>query len=161
MWKNKHVIAAMLVAPVLALIAYFAVDYFVSERPHAAKPGVDYPLVARSNCRYASGSCDLVNGEFKLTIRATPERRGSLALTLQSHFPLVGASIGLASAPGAESRPTALSADDAERRAWSGVVAEPSSEQATLQIVAVAGESRYFAEVPTVFLIAEEQTFAR
>jgi hypothetical protein len=30
MWTNKHVIIAMLVAPVLAIMAWFAVDYLVA-----------------------------------------------------------------------------------------------------------------------------------
>ena len=69
MFKNKHVVIAMLVAPVLAIMAWFAVDYFVGERPHAATPGSAYTLVAKSNCRYASGQCDLENADFKLRIR--------------------------------------------------------------------------------------------
>lgn len=52
---NKHVVIAMLVAPVLAVIAYFAVDASVSEPPKAAQPGQSYPLAVRSNCRYTSG----------------------------------------------------------------------------------------------------------
>ncbi len=40
---NKHVVIAMLVAPVLAVIAYFAVDASVSEAPKAAQPGKKLP----------------------------------------------------------------------------------------------------------------------
>ena len=38
-YKNKHVVVAMLVAPVLALIGYFSVDALVAEKPHAAQAG--------------------------------------------------------------------------------------------------------------------------
>ena len=69
MFSNKHVLVAMLVAPVLAIMAWFAVDYFVAERPHAAEEGATYTLLAKSNCRYASGKCDLENADFELTIR--------------------------------------------------------------------------------------------
>ena len=51
MWKNKHVVVAMLVAPILAILAWFAVDSMVAERAHSAKPGASYKLVAKSNCR--------------------------------------------------------------------------------------------------------------
>jgi len=72
MFTNKHVIIAMLVAPVLAIMAWFAVDYFIGERPHAAKEGAAYTLIAKSNCRYDSGQCDLENSDFKLNLRPTP-----------------------------------------------------------------------------------------
>jgi NADH:ubiquinone oxidoreductase subunit 3 (subunit A) len=63
MFKNWHVIIAMIVAPILAVLAWFAVDYFVAERPHAAKEGAAYSLIAKSNCRYDSGQCDLENAK--------------------------------------------------------------------------------------------------
>ena len=64
MFKNKHFIVALLIAPILAIIAYFGVDIAVSEKPHAAKKGQSYKLVSKSNCRYTSGLCDMENGEF-------------------------------------------------------------------------------------------------
>ena len=67
---NRHVIVALLVAPLLALIAYFAVDRVVGERPHAAKPDESYPLAARPECRWASGRCTLKNEEVELVIAA-------------------------------------------------------------------------------------------
>lgn len=161
MWKNKHVIVALLVAPILALIAYFAVDYFVAEQPHAAKPGVDYSLVARSNCRRASGACDLVNGDFKLTISASPAGSTALTLSVLSKFPLVAASIGIAPEPGEESEPIMLALVDGDHHSWSVQIPRPPTEQATLQIAVLAGQSRYLAEVPTIFLVAEAPAQSR
>jgi len=161
MWKNKHVIVAMLVAPILALIAYFSIDYFISERPHAAKPGTDYTLVARSNCRRASGSCDLINGEFELSLSASPGDSGALTLLLSSRFPLAGATIGIAPEAGAQSLPLTLSPSGADRTSWSTQVTKPDVEVAALQIAVVAQQSRYFAEVPAIFLIAETPTTVR
>ena len=43
--KNKHMVIAMLMAPVLALISYYAVNALVSETPHAAEAGQSYLLV--------------------------------------------------------------------------------------------------------------------
>lgn len=68
MWKNKHVISALLIAPLLAIIAWFAVDRMVAEEPQAAVEGGAYALVARPNCRYASGACELVNNDFELEL---------------------------------------------------------------------------------------------
>ena len=50
-WKNKHVLIATLMAPVLALIAYFGVNALVGEKPHAAEAGQSYVLVEKPNCR--------------------------------------------------------------------------------------------------------------
>ena len=51
MWKDKHVVMAMIVAPILAIFAWVGVDYIVAEKAQPAEPGSMYPLVARSNCR--------------------------------------------------------------------------------------------------------------
>ncbi len=59
MFRNKHLILAFLIAPVLAIIAWFSVDYFVAEKPHSAKPGASYELIAKPNCRRFSRRCDL------------------------------------------------------------------------------------------------------
>jgi len=67
-FKNKHVITAMIVAPILAIVSYYAVDLMVKEQPKAAVEGQAYKLIAKSNCRYSSGACDLVNGDFKSTV---------------------------------------------------------------------------------------------
>jgi len=57
--KNKHLVIAMLVAPVLAVLSYFALDVLVGERPKPAEEGQSYPLVEKPDCRYASGHCGL------------------------------------------------------------------------------------------------------
>jgi hypothetical protein len=155
-WKNKHVLVAVLVAPVLAVVAWFAVDHVVSEKPHAARPGADYPMMARSNCRYESGACDLVNGEFKLRIRAPGGNAPQLALEISSEFPLNAATVGIATATGRESIPVAFAQTTDDPTRWSGRLEGPAAAESVLQLVVVAGESRYFAEVPTVFLQTEQ-----
>jgi hypothetical protein len=56
-FKNKHVITSMIVAPILAIISYFTVDYYVAEVPHKAKQGQSYKMLVKPNCRWASGAC--------------------------------------------------------------------------------------------------------
>ena len=155
MWKNKHVVVAMLVAPILAIIGWFAVDYVVSEKPHAARPGADYPLAARSNCRYESGACDLVNGEFRLRVVAPDGNVEQLALEITSKFPLSAATVGIAAVAGGDSSPVDFNSTDGDGTRWSGRLQGPASAKSVLQIVVVAATNRYFAEVPTTFLQAE------
>lgn len=150
-FTNKHVVVAMLVAPVLAILAWFSVDYFLSEKPHAAVPGESYALIAKSNCRYDSGLCDLENGEFKLTLRSVPAAGGGSALELSSRFPLQTATVGLVD-NGNEGLPTAMRSAGAEDRTWLAALPDPLSPATHIRLAVVAQETSYYAEVPVVFL---------
>ena len=66
MFTNKHVIVALIVAPVLSVLAWYAVGSFTGEQPTPAEPGQSYPLVEKSNCRYPSGECELENEDFSV-----------------------------------------------------------------------------------------------
>jgi len=155
MFKNKHVVVAMLVAPALAIMAWFAVDHFVGEKPHAAKPGEAYSLLARSNCRYDSGQCDLVNGDFEVTLRPTGTTASSVGIELVSKHALERATIGLADT-GAP--PSLMAAADATSTRWSASVSRPTSDDSALRIAAIADGTTYYAEVPVVFLRFENDS---
>ena len=156
MFKNKHVVIAMLVAPVLSILAWLAVDYFVSERPHVAKPGATYLLIAKSNCRYDSGQCDLENADFELTLRPTEITASSITLDLVSGFSLQRATIGLVD-DGNESPPSSMAATDATATHWSTTMARPDSNESSIRIAVIAQEATYYAEVPIVFMQLEFQ----
>ena len=149
MFSNKHVVVAMLVAPVLAIMAWFAVDHFIGEKPHAAKPGESYSLLARSNCRYDSGQCDLVNGDFELTLRPKGMAETSVGIELVSKHALQRATIGLAEA-GAP--PSAMAATDATAMRWTTAISQPVADDSTLRVAVIAEGATYYAEVPVVFL---------
>ena len=149
MFTNKHVVVAMLVAPVLAIMAWFAVDHFIGEKPHAAKPGEAYSLLARSNCRYDSGQCDLVNGDFELTIRPTDMAASSISIELVSKHALQRATIGLANT--GES-PSTMAATNATAMHWTAAIAQPVADDSTLRVAVIAEGATYYAEVPVVFL---------
>lgn len=151
MFKNKHVVVAMLVAPVLAIMAWFAIDHFVGEKPHAAKPGGTYSLLARSNCRYDSGQCDLVNGDFELTLRPMEITSSSVSIELVSKHALQRATIGVFTGD-AGAPPSAMAAADATSTRWSASISRPASDDSALRIAVVAGGATYYAEVPVVFL---------
>ena len=152
MWKNKHVVIAMLVAPLLAIIAWYGVDSIVAERAESAKPGEHYPLVARSNCRYESGQCDLVNNDFKLVILAVEVQSGKTVLALESEFPLVSARLSLVSGDN-EVLANAVPGSPPEMAAqWIITIASGATPAALLRVAVTVQQSIYFAEVPVTFL---------
>jgi len=155
MFKNKHVIVAMLVAPILSIMAWFAVDYFVGERPHAAKEGAAYTLIAKSNCRYDSGQCDLENSDFKLSIRPTSVTAANIQLEMTSAFPLQGAMLGLVN-DGTPATPSVMSATTEERLHWTTRMAAPAGENSFIRVAVTADGATWHAEVPTVFLYPGE-----
>lgn len=95
MFKNKHITTAMIVAPLLAVISYFATDYIVSDIPQAVSEGDTYALVARSNCRYASGVCTLRNGDVEVKLKLDQDGAGNTVLRAHSNLPLLGAQVAL------------------------------------------------------------------
>ena len=147
MWKNKHVVVAMLVAPVLAILAWFAVDTLVAERPEAAKPGQAYPLVARPNCRYQSGRCDLDNVDFRISLERDVD-----GVRLQSQFALSGGQLAIGRTPEELDAPVALEPLDAEGLEWRIPLTEEPREGELLRIAVVADQSTYFAETSADFL---------
>lgn len=149
MWKNKHVVIAMLVAPVLAIIAYFAVDAAVSERPHEAVAGKAYPLRVMSSCRYASGECELQNGDVRMRLTL----RDEATWLLSSEIALGGAMIGGES----HAEPVPMRAQSDAGRTWLlDTSALPVNPTRSLRLVVAVGQSQYFAELPATFL-AEPQ----
>jgi hypothetical protein len=151
--RNRHVVVAMLVAPVLAMLAWFAVDALVGERPHAAREGGTYPLAAKPGCRYGSGACELENADFKITIRPESLSPGSVSLSLASSHALDSAVLEIKHNDAGS--PVSMSAQDQARMAWHAVVPRPEAADGTLRIAVTAQGTTWYAEVPTTFLEAE------
>lgn len=156
MWKNKHVVVALIVAPILSILAWFAVGQLVGEKPEAAKEGKTYKLVARSNCRYASGSCDLHNAEFKLTLQPDMLAARSVAMSLTSSHPLQGVALGLVEGGGEALAPAPMTGTNEAGTIWQGLLPRPASLDATIRVVVAAGGATWYAEVPVVFLEKED-----
>ena len=147
--KNRHVVTAMIVAPLLAVIAWFAVDRLVAERPHVAREGRAYPLIARSDCRYTSGQCSLENASFKSTLRY--DQAGG-TLSLKSSHALQNATIGFVTAAGHENPPRAMNATDASRQSWRLPVRRDLDPKTLARIALRANNAYYFAETQMVFI---------
>lgn len=155
MFGNKHIAIALLVAPMLAIIAWFAVDYFVAERPHAAVPGGSYPLVAKPNCRRPSEGCELANSDLTVTL-AVPEFDAAAAkIDLTSTFPLERAAIGIANTSAVEGAPDILSPTESTRLSWRGSVSGPIDRDSTLRVLVWASGASFYAEVPVTFFYTE------
>ncbi|MBM69851.1 MAG: hypothetical protein CME43_10280 [Haliea sp.] len=150
MLSNRHVIIALLVAPLLSIGAWFAVGQLVGEQPHLAEAGRDYPLIAKSNCRYDSGRCALTNGNLELEIDVQARSSG-WQLRLQASHPLEGAVVAIEEA-GSTAEPRAMRPDESSPQRWVLNLPALPGEGARLQLVAAAGGSRYFADTGSDFL---------
>lgn len=152
MFTNKHVILAMLIAPVLALISYFAVDSMVAEKPHAAKQGARYELVEKPNCRYSSGSCGLKNGEFELKLTAVWQDDVHLQLKLESKHPLDGVIAAHVVEQDTEVPPLNMKPEDETGLKWSLNLVNPNPAQDRLHIAASASRTLYFGDAALAFI---------
>lgn len=153
--KNKHVVVAALVAPVLAILAWFALDLLMGERPKPALEGQSYPLVERSNCRYASGSCALANGDFKLELTTEGTAPDRVILTLSSVFPLDGAMVAMVDGQGDDAPPVPMRPGSGDGLSWSLDIARPDPERQRLRLVVSSAGVLYFGDVATAFTVNE------
>ena len=147
---NKHVIVAMIVAPILAVIAYFGVDHAVSEKPHSAIKGESYPLVAKSNCRYESGQCTLENGDISISL--TPSLVGTTTIKFQllSQQPLQGVKIGFAGA--GESSPVSMQSNNDEQTEWLIHVKQSDVSNSQLMLALSMNDTVYYGQTGTDFI---------
>ena len=150
MFTNKHVVIAMIVAPVLAVLAWIAVGQLAGEKPHVARPGQSYPLVEKSNCRYESGACDLQNEDFQLRL-TFDDGDGGRELVLSASHSLDGVVLDVG-APDSEGQPSAMRASDGRGLEWRLAVNERPAANDRIRLVASANESTYFGDVSTTFL---------
>jgi hypothetical protein len=152
---NRHTVIAMLVAPVLAIGAYYAIDILYGERPQSAVPGQDYPLAEKPGCRYAGGECALKNADFEVQISFRPGTDGRAALWLESAHPLDGVVAALVTPEAGEVEPQALRRAAPDGRSWIIETPQPRADLDRVRIVASAAGARYFGEVGTTFTAPE------
>lgn len=157
--KSKHLILAMFIAPVLAIIAYFSVDYMVSEKPHTAKPGNNYKLAARPNCRYQSGICTLKNGDIEVNIQANRGAGADVELNVHSGLPIQHAIISYVT-DDVTAEPVVMNAVSAKKTSWQATLPLLHPEKTQLRLALNIAGSTYYAETSAVF-IDYETSFSR
>jgi hypothetical protein len=144
--RNRHVIIALLVTPVLAVLAWIGVGQLAGETPAPAEPGRAYPLVEQPNCRYASGACDLRNADLELRIILAEGSEPQVTVT--SSHPLERVQLALA-VDGGNDLPGDL-APVTEGR-WEGQLRARPAEGDRLRLVARGAGAFYYGEVATAF----------
>ncbi|MDB4575628.1 hypothetical protein N9112_01570 [bacterium] len=157
--KNKHLILAMFVAPTLAIIAYFSVDYVVSEKPQAAIQGGTYKLAAKSNCRYQSGVCTLKNGDIEVKLHARRIDERMVELNMHSGLPIQNAIISYVVGE-FTSEPVAMDTESAAASDWYVTIELPDPENSQLRMALSIADAMYYAETTAVF-IDYETSFSR
>jgi hypothetical protein len=154
-FTNKHLVVAMLVAPVLAVLAYFALDALISEPPQPAEAGQSYPLVEKPNCRYGSGRCGLKNGDFELVLSTRALGDDRLSLNLKSVFPLDGVMIAVVEEGRDQQRPVAMQSIGDDGLDWSLDMRRSDPERHSLRLVSAAKQSNYYGDAATKFTLYE------
>lgn len=156
-FRNKHVIIALLVAPVLAVISYFSVDRLVAETPSPAQAGQSYQLIEKPPCRYNSGRCELENGSFLLKLDAVRSEHGAIEITLISEHRLQGVMQAQLDVSGHERSPVAMKQADETGKVWKThlSVTDPVNER--LHLAVVFGEALYYADASLAFTAPRDE----
>ncbi len=153
MLRNRHVITAMLVAPLLAILAWFAVGNLVGEKAAPARAGDAYPLVEKSNCRYESGSCDLQNTDLRVTLSYNDQGEGSLHLRASHELDSVLLSLAL---NGEEGAPMPMLAQGDDGLSWQLSLQRRPGPQQRFRVVLMRNGTAFFGEASTTFLQLNE-----
>lgn len=154
-WKNKHVILAMIVAPILAVLAYFGIGVIFGEKPQPAEPGQVYELIEKPNCRYASGECGLKNVDFELTLTGEQLSGDRYLLNVVSANPLDGIKLALAENNAEDEQPVDMRPVGKDGLKWALAIKRPDPLHDRLHMVAMAGGTLYYADAATSFTVAE------
>ncbi|WP_282177868.1 hypothetical protein [Vibrio nereis] len=152
MFKNKHLIIALLIAPILSIIAYFGTDMAISEKPHAAQEGETYKLISKSNCRYTSGLCGMENGDFKVLFRSEKLTQKNLELSMEAKFPLEGVKLSLVDEQDKTGKPIDMTAAGNEGKNWYITLPKPASPESWLRVAIQADGTLYYGETQTAFV---------
>ena len=143
---------ALIIAPILAVISYFAIDHMVSEKPHKAKAGASYRLIAKPNCRYPSGKCTFKNGNFEVELVLDPKGANQLLLSLKSNFSLQGAKVSLSDIGDASLSPEDMLMMDADGKYWQQNYSQALSESSEIRMVLAAADAIYFGDTQVGFV---------
>lgn len=149
--KSRHVIVALLVAPLLAVGAWFAVGYWVAGdamTPLPAEQGSAYPLLERSGCRYAGGRCVLSNGDLDIAVTLQGTR---LYFAPSVEVDVLVAGLILLT----ESVPIKGTWRD-EQQAWEVVLPAVPTASDRLRVIVSRNDSEFYGEASMAFTASED-----
>ena len=150
LFTNKHVIVAFIVAPILAVITYYAVDYVVAEKPQAAQKGANYKLATRPNCLHQSGMCGFFNGDVEFDILWEGGDSGyGLVKVISKRLPLSG--IKMAFGDPNLTMPMDLKMSEGNPLEWSVPMNYRPAPDEAIHVVAAINDSLYFGETTAAF----------
>lgn len=149
--KNKHMVLASVMAPILGLAAYFAVDAVVREKPQAAKAGQSYNLLEKPNCRRAGGTCGLKNGDFELELGFEILGNDQLLLKLSSLHVLDRVMLAVVENETDEKPPVEMHRAGEDGLSWNLEIARPDPGLHRLRLVATSNQSFYFGDAAMKF----------
>jgi len=154
-WKNRHVLVATMVAPVLGVASYFGFGALFGEKPHPAEAGRSYHLIEKPNCRYSSGICGLKNVDFELTLSGERLGNDRLLLKLISENPIDGVKLALVEDAADEGTPVDMLPVGNDGLNWSLEIKLPDPAHDRLHVVASSRQTLYFGDVATKFTSEE------
>jgi len=151
---NKHLVIALLVAPILTVIAWFVTDKMVTPEAEVASVGKSYELIAKPNCRYESSKCELVNGDVKLTIHSVKETSSqNPSLTYTSTVPVEILRIEFLNAD-QETQHIVRHSDESGLFEAKEEVSASYDDITTMRLAFVSAGVHYYAETQTAFMNA-------
>jgi hypothetical protein len=153
-FTNKHVIASLIIAPILAILAWFLVDDWVADDALKAEKGIPYPLVAKSNCRWPSGYCYFENEDVEIKITTDTQNFGQNKLMVRSEIPMTNINFALVTNPDEMSNQMAMRPIDNTYQQWESDVIN-IMDQMYLQFLFVINESKFHGQAPTTFIYKE------
>jgi hypothetical protein len=151
--SNRNLVVAVLVAPVLAILGWWAVGEFTGEKAQSAQEGRTYPLLEKSNCRWASGLCDLENVDFRLVLTYEEDDSGHYLAVRASHT-LQGILVTVGPSE-SELSPVAMTAIGEQGTQWRMAVDGRPEAQVRIRLVARASGSTWFGDASAKFLQSE------
>ncbi|HEY5776858.1 MAG TPA: hypothetical protein VIS57_12275 [Xanthomonadales bacterium] len=156
-WKNRHVLVATLMAPVLGLVSYFGFGALFGEKPLPAEAGRSYHLIEKPNCRYSSGICGLKNVDFELTLRGEEIGNDRFLLKLVSENPIDGVKLALVEDAADEGTPVDMLPAGNDGLNWTLEIKRPDPQHDRLRLVAASRQTLYFGDVATKFTSIEPE----
>jgi len=151
-FKNKHVLVALVVAPILAILAWFGTGYLVDEKVHTMKDGSLYTLNVKSNCRWTSGKCTLKNEDVEIEITGKYTSY-TLELQMKSSVPLSDIKL----AYDKTDKPKSL-VYDKTTKLWTGIL-DLKQKAEFINAVFVLNNTVFYAQFPTIFLDPKDRIF--